>query len=83
MALKVIDEKAVTGRPEDASEPGSVLEAETLPPWILSLLVCPVDRSAVRPQASELVCDRCGRRYPMVSGVPRMIADQPEGEQKF
>ena len=83
-----------TGRiAPDVAEEGSVpdptvgasgtREGGPQPSWILGLLACPVDRASVRLDANELVCDRCGRRYPVVSGVPRMIGNGAEGEQKF
>ncbi|HEX2281205.1 MAG TPA: hypothetical protein VHG52_05515 [Thermomicrobiales bacterium] len=77
------DEKPVAERTEDASESRSVPEKWALPPWVPGLLACPVDLSAVRLEGSELVCDQCGRRYLIVSGIARMMADQPESEQQF
>jgi uncharacterized protein len=71
------DEGPGAGRAEDASGQHRAPETRELPPWILDLLACPVDRSAVQLDGSDLVCARCGRRYPVVSGVPRMIPDQP------
>jgi uncharacterized protein YbaR (Trm112 family) len=46
-----------------------------LPPWVIALLVCPVDRDRVKLVGSELVCNRCGRRYPVHAGIPDMIPD--------
>jgi uncharacterized protein YbaR (Trm112 family) len=42
-----------------------------------------VDRGGVRLDQTELVCMQCGRRYPVLSGIPRMVPDQDAGEQKF
>jgi uncharacterized protein YbaR (Trm112 family) len=57
--------------------------APALEPWVVSLLACPVDRDAVRALGSELVCERCGRRYPVRGGIPCMLADQAAFEQRF
>jgi uncharacterized protein len=54
-----------------------------LEPWLISLLVCPVDRGAVRLNGSELICDRCGRRYPVQNGIPNMLPDHAKIEQSF
>jgi uncharacterized protein YbaR (Trm112 family) len=47
---------------------------------VLSLLACPACRSALhRSSASEgdgkIVCEKCGREYPVVDGIPVLIAD--------
>jgi len=57
--------------------------AAALEPWIVELLACPVDRGAVRLDESGLVCMQCHRQYLVLSGIPRMIPQQVEGEQKF
>ena len=80
IAPDVAEEGSVPDPTEGAS--GSP-EGGPQPSWILGLLACPVDRAAVRLDASELVCDQCGRRYPVASGIPRMIAVDTEGEQRF
>ena len=61
--------------PSDASV---VLES-----WVVSLLACPVDRGAVRLDGSELVCNRCGRRYSVRGGIPQMVPEQAKTEQEF
>jgi uncharacterized protein YbaR (Trm112 family) len=48
--------------------------------WIVSLLACPVDRSGVRLDGSELVCTRCDRRYPVQNGIPNMLPDEVKSE---
>jgi uncharacterized protein YbaR (Trm112 family) len=43
------------------------------------LLACPVCKSDVDGVwGDQLACQRCGRRYPFVNGVPCMLADPPE-----
>jgi uncharacterized protein len=52
-----------------------------LDPRLLELLRCPVCRRAVRPTAdgAALACDGCGRLYPVVDGIPVMIAEDAGG----
>ena len=80
--LGVTDDMWVSDRKAGAigSETGA---AAALEPWVVELLACPVDRGGVRLDQTELVCIQCGRRYPVLSGIPRMVADQDAGEQKF
>jgi uncharacterized protein YbaR (Trm112 family) len=67
----------------DASVIDSGVPVATLEPWVIALLACPVDRGAVRSDEGELVCNLCGRRYPVLSGIPRMVPDLAPCEQKF
>lgn len=55
---------------------------------LLSILACPAcaERPPVRPNAdgTELVCESCGRRYPVREGIPVMLVDEalpPVGEE--
>lgn len=47
-------------------------------PALLALLVCPVDKRPVRLDGETLVCAVCGRRYPIVDGIPNMLVDDEE-----
>lgn len=40
---------------------------------LLDLLVCPVDRGELALEDGQLVCRECGRRYPVVDGIPNML----------
>jgi uncharacterized protein YbaR (Trm112 family) len=51
-------------------------------PWLLELLVCPADHGALSVIESGLVCRVCGRRYPVVDGIPRLLLERGE-EQAF
>lgn len=51
--------------------------------WLLELLVCPVDHTKVELDNGFLVCPRCGRRYAVHDGIPVMIPEADETEQKF
>jgi uncharacterized protein YbaR (Trm112 family) len=48
---------------------------ELIEPWLLALLVCPVDKGHVRIEGEGLVCDLCGRRYPVRDGIPVMMSE--------
>jgi len=54
---------------------------ETLPEWLLTLLVCPVDRGSLNWNGHFLVCTVCERRYPLRDGIPVMIPDISESER--
>ena len=58
-------------------------DSAALEPWLIGLLVCPVDRGAVRLNGSELICEQCGRRYPVRNGIPNMLPNHAKIEQKF
>ena len=49
--------------------------------WLVDMLVCPVDQSAVSLNGSELICNRCGCRYPVRDGIPNMVSDLVKSEQ--
>ena len=41
-----------------------------------ALLVCPVDHQPLRDDENALVCTCCGRRYPIVDGIPVMLPEE-------
>jgi len=45
---------------------------------LLKILACPVDHAAVRQEGERLVCEGCGRRYPVRDGIPVMLIDEAE-----
>jgi hypothetical protein len=45
-----------------------------LAPSVLSLLACPACLGALRFEQSKLLCSVCGCAYPIVDGIPVMIA---------
>ena len=49
----------------------------TISPDLLAVLVCPVDKAELRLDGDTLVCQICGRRYPVIDGVPNMLVDDP------
>ncbi len=51
---------------------------------LLRILACPSCRGDVREEAGEVVCSRCGRRYPIRDGIAVMLVDEsvPGGRDK-
>lgn len=45
-------------------------------PELRQLLVCPVDHAELIDEPDVLVCSECGRRYPVVDGIPVLLADE-------
>ena len=54
---------------------------EKLPEWLLSLLVCPLDRGELILQDEALQCKVCGRRYPIRDGIPILVPQEVESER--
>ncbi|MFM9106935.1 MAG: Trm112 family protein [Chloroflexota bacterium] len=42
---------------------------------LLRLLVCPIAHSDLRVEGTDLICTRCGRRYPVEDGIPNMLVE--------
>ena len=40
-----------------------------------AVLRCPEDRGELRREGEAVVCGRCGRRYPVVAGVPLLVVE--------
>lgn len=49
-----------------------------LDPEFVALLACPDDHGPVREEGDRLVCERCGRRYPVRDGIPVMLVEEAE-----
>jgi len=47
-----------------------------LTPEDLSRLVCPVCHQVLRLDAEQIVCTGCARRYPIVDGIPVLLAER-------
>ena len=50
----------------------------SIPRELLDILVCPVDKAKVRQDGARLICDECGRAYPVRDGIPVMLVDEAE-----
>ena len=46
-------------------------------PWLLEKLACPLCKADVvpTPDGSALLCQSCGRQYPIVEDVPMMLVE--------
>lgn len=55
--------------PEPASPDFAARFAE-----IKDQLACPACRASLRLEAERLICAGCGRRYPVIDGIPVLIA---------
>jgi uncharacterized protein len=53
-----------------------------VPQELLDILVCPVDKAKVHPEGDKLVCEQCGRAYPVRDGIPIMLEDEAEMTRK-
>jgi uncharacterized protein YbaR (Trm112 family) len=45
-------------------------------PSVAGLLACPACLGSLCAEASRLVCTACGRSYPVVDGIPVLIAER-------
>jgi uncharacterized protein YbaR (Trm112 family) len=49
---------------------------------ILDQLACPACLGSLRIDSDRLVCALCGRGYPIVDGIPVLIAEASEPKRK-
>jgi len=45
-------------------------------PDLLDILVCPIDKQRLRLEGETLICESCGRRYPIEDGIPNMLVEE-------
>jgi uncharacterized protein len=57
--------------PESASQSGFDARA-------LDRLACPACFGALSAAAAQVVCAACGRAYPVIDGIPVLIAERAE-----
>ncbi|MCL5256404.1 MAG: Trm112 family protein [Chloroflexi bacterium] len=43
---------------------------------LLAILACPKCKGDIRLEGCTLVCEQCGRRYPIKDGIPVMLVDE-------
>lgn len=46
---------------------------------LINTLACPACKTPVRLQGEKIVCEKCGRKYPIRHGIPVMLVDEAEG----
>ncbi|MBI2870887.1 MAG: Trm112 family protein [Candidatus Omnitrophica bacterium] len=49
---------------------------------LLAILACPVCKKKVRWNQERLVCESCGRRYPVRDGIPIMLVEEADLAQQ-
>lgn len=49
---------------------------------ILKLLVCPSCKTNVVTDNDRIVCVKCGRKYPVIDGIPVMLTEEEELNEK-
>ena len=47
---------------------------------VAEMLACPACHRDLRLEGECLVCGGCGRRYPVVDGIPMLIAERAAGD---
>ena len=45
---------------------------------LLSLLVCPMGKAALRKEGEFLVCSKCGPRFAIKDEIPNMLIEEAE-----
>lgn len=48
---------------------------------LLDILACPVCKGEVKLVESRIVCQKCGRKYPIRDGIPIMLEEEAEGKE--
>jgi len=43
---------------------------------ILKILACPVCKGDLEERGENLLCKKCGRRYPIIDGIPYLLPDE-------
>jgi uncharacterized protein YbaR (Trm112 family) len=52
------------------------MDARSLTAEDLRRIVCPVCHKSLEIEAAAIRCQNCGRRYPVVDGIPVLLADR-------
>lgn len=45
---------------------------------LLKILACPACKADVLLKEDKIVCQKCGRRYPIKDGIPILLVDEAE-----
>jgi uncharacterized protein YbaR (Trm112 family) len=45
---------------------------------LLRILACPLCVTSLSQVGDRLICDTCGRRYPIREGIPVLLVDEAE-----
>jgi uncharacterized protein YbaR (Trm112 family) len=52
------------------------MSAQSLTAEDLHRIVCPVCHQSLQLETAAIRCQGCGRRYPVVDGIPVLLADR-------
>jgi len=52
------------------------MKAQFMTPERLQWIVCPVCRQSLQFEGAWIRCQGCGKRYPIVDGIPVLLADR-------
>jgi uncharacterized protein YbaR (Trm112 family) len=58
--------------------PADSSRSNSFDPIVLNQLACPACLGALRQDADRLICTECARTYPIVDGIPVLIAERAE-----
>jgi hypothetical protein len=53
----------------------------TFDPSVVDQLACPACHGDLRLEEARLICSACGRAYPIVDGIPVLIAGRTDENQ--
>ncbi|MGA2218635.1 MAG: Trm112 family protein [Terracidiphilus sp.] len=59
-------------------EPSRTFQSSQIDPIVLKWLACPACRGELSVNGERLVCAECGRAFPVVDGIPVLIAERAE-----
>jgi uncharacterized protein YbaR (Trm112 family) len=45
---------------------------------LLKILACPVCKTDIELKEEKIVCNKCGRKYPVRDGIPIMLVEEAE-----
>ena len=51
-------------------------------PKLLDILACPDCKADVEFKDNKIICKGCGRQYPVKDGIPIMIIDEAEPDNR-
>lgn len=58
-------------------------QAPTIAPAVMACVVCPLTRSKLRQEGQHLVSEVGGLKYPIIDGIPALLADEAELPEGF
>lgn len=58
--------------------PAKPREPVALDQSVIEMLACPACRVSLLLQGTSVFCSACGRSYPVVDGIPVLIAERAE-----